>query len=236
MKTQRSNRRTAISALLALALLIAQSFALSTRAAGPDVDLSNEQRNVSSFLNDLSQLDALVSSATGPQLTPQLRARLATQGDTVKRRIADFQNDIRAAITKLKAAGLYESLDQRALARVRSAKLRSFIQEHGGARKVLESAIVVIAELRGDIDQTLRDLNAHAGAQTINELDLANGSASQFQGYRVIRAGYHPEPAFGKLKQVFKCLVSAGAYLLASSKENNGAAVQTTEEAFDKNC
>jgi hypothetical protein len=52
----------------------------------------------------------------------------------------------------------------------------------------------------------------------------------------VIRAGYHPEPAPGKFKQVFKCLVSAAAYLLASSKENNGSAVQTTEEAFDKNC
>jgi len=239
MKIQGLNYRKAITALVAMAILIAQSLTFTARAAAPDVDLSNEQRSLSGFLSDLTQLDDLASTlkARG-RLTATDKTRLTSEGENVKRRIADGISNIRSAINKLKAAGLWQTLDATVAAKIKSAKLRSFIEQEGGARKLLESAIDRINELRGDIDQNIRDLNAQGGLQPINEFNgLANGSESLFQGYRVVRAGYVPEPApAGLFKKVFKCVVSATAFIVASAKNTNAGSVQVAEDAFDKNC
>jgi hypothetical protein len=235
------NTRKAITALTALALLIAQSFSLSARAATPDVDLSNEQRSVSGFLGELTKLDDFAGGlkARG-RITAIEKARLKSEGEALKRRIAEFQSNIRGAIAKLKAAGLWQNLDQTVAAKIKGGKLRGYLQQEGGAKKLLESVIDRINELRGDIDKNVRDLDALGSRQPINEIGgLAIGSESLFQGRRLVRAGFSPAPASsggGLFRKVFKCLVSATAFLLASAKNESAGSVQVAENAFEDNC
>lgn len=241
MKPQKQNIRIAITALVALAIFIAQPFTLAARAAAPDVDLSNEQRSLTGFLGELKRADDLGDTIIGRgRLTAQDKSRLTTEGEGLKRRIADFQNNVRGAIAKLKAAGLWQNLDETVAAKVKGSKLRGFLQQEGGARKLLETVLSRINELRGDIDQSLRDLNAQGGLRPINELDnLAIGSESLFQGHRIVRAGFAPTTSAsgGKLfRKVFKCLVSATAFVVASAKNTSPGSVQVAEDSFDSNC
>jgi hypothetical protein len=239
MKIQGLNYRKALTALVALAILVAQNFTFTARAAAPDIDLSNEQRSLSGLLGDLTRLDDLASTlkARG-RLTAQDKTRLTSEGENVKRRIVDGTSNIRSAINKLKAAGLWQNLDALVAAKIKSAKLRSFIEQEGGARKLLETAADRINQLRGEIDQSIRDLNAQGGLRPNDEFNsLATGSERLFQGHRILRAGYQPEPSGGGLfRKVFKCLVSATAFIVASAKNSSAGSVQVAEDAFDQNC
>ncbi|HXG93697.1 MAG TPA: hypothetical protein VNN73_15235 [Blastocatellia bacterium] len=240
MKRKTLNYRKAIAAVAAFAILVAQGLNLfkASAASAPDVNLSNEERNIKSFLTDLAKLDVSIEQIKlRGRITAQEKSRVATDSESVKRRVADFQSSVRSAIEKLKAAGIFQNLDAIVNAKVKSAKLRDFIAQNGGARRLLETALSRINELKGDIDLAVKALDGQASFELVNPLeDDLTQEWSAFGGRQLINASYSPAPGRGILKKVFKCLVSATAYVIAAAENDSADAVKVAEDSFDEHC
>lgn len=196
MKTKTSNNRIAKYAfLMALMVLLPSQFlgvnAHPATSAAADLNLSAEKQALESFGTDWSgyieQDNKLGKKAT---LTSAELAALRSSGDGLKRRLSTVQQNLRSFISKLKAARRWDNFDQEVLAGTSDARLRSLLQEEGGAKRIWEDLAANINNLGREIDTRAQNLSNKVRAQSLT-------NAAELQE-RAVRVAYQPVAVFAR--------------------------------------
>jgi hypothetical protein len=187
------HRALAVLTLAALVVLHGLHLASSARAlsgAAVDADLRTESRTLESYLDDLAKLDKkgleLSKKATLTRVEFEAHQRTA---DDLKRRLSAVQNALRDAITKLKAAGQWENLDQLVLAKITNAKFQE-LARRDSFKKTLETAAASLSNNASEIDSPLSVLRDKVRAQNFDAESEISTLAS-----RAVRVASPPAPA-----------------------------------------
>lgn len=184
----------ALSAIVATLLvqIVSTSVATTSPPALTDVDLSAEIRTLDTFLNDLVSYDRRGKELSRkPALT---RAELVAYEQTatdLKRRLFGVQNALRQVITKFKAAGLYERLNETALERVTDPDLQAFARRED-FKRLLEDAASNLSNETNQISAPVEALRSKVQAQMQDRL---NDRGESDLARRAIRVAYTPTPA-----------------------------------------
>jgi len=195
----------AIAVLAATALLQSAILTTSARAiAGPvaDVDLKAESSTLDAFLTDLVKFDKKgVELAKKSALTQSELAAYEQSSSDLKRRLSSVQNAFQQTITKLKAARLYDNIDQTVLAGISSSRFQT-IARRDGFKKTLEEVASGVAGAANEISVP-DSLRAKVRAQ-VHEPSFEPGNTSL--AARAVRAGYSVGPSMFTAN--FKCKVA----------------------------
>ena len=172
-------------------------------AAFADVDLNSESRTLDAFVNDLANLDkksaelAKKTSLTRAEFDSHLRT-----ADDLKLRLSPVQNALRQIITKLKAAGQWDNLDQIVLAKISDSKFQDLVRRDG-FRKTLEEAASGISNDASQITSPLDVLRNKVSAQVQDSISEPGKSVL---ASRILRVSYNPAPAM--LAHSLRCNVA----------------------------
>lgn len=195
-KVRTSHGKLTALAVLAIAAILSVIPIRSTRSAAPldEPNLSNEERTVNSFTDDLSNFDTKRAELSKkPSLTNEEFSSLERTGNDLKRRVSQLKDATESIINKLKAAGRWNTLDEDVLARLTDAKDRATLRDNGGLRHILESAVT--------------DLNGQSGDEIVAPLSqlrskVAQSKDDRFDWYqevpsRMVAASYEL-PTYGQ--------------------------------------
>jgi hypothetical protein len=195
----------AIAVLAAIALLLSANLTTSARAiAGPvaDVDLKAESSTLDAFLTDLVKFDKKgVELARKSTLTQSEFVTYEQSASDLRRRVSSVQDAFRQTIAKLKAAGLYDNIDQTVLAGNGSSKFQA-IARRDGFKKTLEEVASGVAGAANEISVS-DSLRGKVRAQ-VHEPSFEPGNTSL--AARAIRVGYSVGPPMFTAN--FKCKVA----------------------------
>jgi small-conductance mechanosensitive channel len=125
----------AMTAILALTLIpsIRQSSARAEPSAGTgaSLDLATEERVLAKYFDDLVSYNKRTRElGKRARLVSTDLAEAQNQSEDLKRRLSEVQNAIRDIVSKLKAAGEWDSLDETILARITDARDKSYFQQN----------------------------------------------------------------------------------------------------------
>jgi hypothetical protein len=203
MKNNRHNQHKAMVILSLAAFVFLQSLHLTTSARPlpgtvADANLSAESRALDSFLADLAKLDkkSLELSKKASLTRTEFDAHQRT-ADDLKRRLSAVQNALRDAITKLKAAGQWEQLDQIVLAKISNSKFQEFVRRDG-FKRTLEAAASTLSNDANEIDSPLSILRNKVQARVQDSIDGPTGRVGL--ALRAVPVAYTPPPALFKSK------------------------------------
>jgi hypothetical protein len=182
-------------ALAAIISLMSLQLAISARTVTgviADADLSAEDRILDSFVNDLGKFDKkgleLGKKAALTRLEFDAHQRDA---EALRNRVSGVQNALREVIRKLKAAGLWDNLDQIALAKVNDPKYQDFVRRDG-FKRLLEDAALNLSGGANDIGKPLDLLRRKIQAQASEGgFEPRNSTLAS----RAVRVAFQPEPA-----------------------------------------
>lgn len=168
-------RRLSIShwKLIALALVFGLVFIPGANAfrgeasnmAGPDPDLSNEQRTIGSYADELFAYDQACrklgkrASLAGSEVEP-----LERKSDVLKSRLSNVQTAIAEVVRKLKGADAWNDLDTKLLANVSDARVRTLFQE-SSFKSELEDAATRLNSHASEIGNPLAGLRKKVAEQ-----------------------------------------------------------------------
>jgi hypothetical protein len=202
MKNTRHNQHKAMVILSLAAIVFLPSLHLTTSARPlpgtvADANLSAESRALDSFLADLAKLDkksvelSKKSSLTRTEFDAHQRT-----ADDLKRRLSAVQNALRDAITKLKAAGQWEQLDQIVLAKISNSKFQEFVRRDG-FKRTLEVAASTLSNDANEIDSPLGILRNKVQAQVQDSIYTPGRGGLAL---RAVPVANTPPPALFKSK------------------------------------
>jgi|GEM_PF-1420473 len=182
-----------------IAMLLAQSAKTSVAnssspltGAFTDVDLNSEGRVLDTFVNDLANLDK--KSAELGKKASLTRAEFDSHqktADDLKRRLSSIQNTLGQIITKLKAAGQWDSLDQIVLAKISDSKFQTLVRRDG-FKKSLEDAA---SGLSNDANQIISPLDALRSKVSAQRQDHITDPGLSALASLAVRVSYDPAPA-----------------------------------------
>jgi hypothetical protein len=166
------NIRKSIVAIAIAALIIVQFVGKSAATASPasapafvDADLSAESRSLDTYVDELAQFDKKGKDlAKKPSLTRTEFATYERRAEDLKRRLSGVQNTLIQIITKLKAAGQWDNLDQSVLAKISDSRFQDFVRREG-FKKVLEEAASVLSNSANEIVSPVEILRNKVHAQ-----------------------------------------------------------------------
>ncbi|HWP43208.1 MAG TPA: hypothetical protein VNO14_08245 [Blastocatellia bacterium] len=195
MSKQRLNHLKPAAICAAMAMMLAQVMGVSgitTRASASSpftvVGLSSETRVLDSFVTDLARFDK--RSAELHKKASVSRTEfdsIRATADDLKRRLTGVQNSLRQMVSKLKAAGQWESLDQAVLAKISDARFQELVRREG-FKKILEEAATALSNDASQISAPLDALRNKV--QTTASEPGATSPASH-----AVRAAYSPARA-----------------------------------------
>ncbi len=228
---------------IVLTVGIMASLRSSTATSGPPAivdqpNLSSETRTVISFTDDLSAFDKRRA-----QLSRQSSVKreefnsLEQTGNDLKRRVSQLRDATNSIINKLKAAGQWNTLDEEVLSRLTDSKDRSFLQDHGGLRRLFE--------------QTAADLNSQSGDDIVAPLNQLRSKVARNDAFdrdaamawQIIPASYRPSsteaPVFLRSLRCMGATIRLGVGMLvhgpAEGKPQN-TIPKDTYAAFQCHC
>jgi hypothetical protein len=182
-----------------IVMLLAQSAKTSVAissspltAAFTDVDLNSEGRVLDAFVNDLANLDK--KSAELGKKASLTRAEFDSHqhtADDLKRRLSPVQNALRQIITKLKAAGQWDSLDQIVLAKISDSKFQDLVRRDGFKKSLEEAA----SGLSNDANQISSPLDVLRNKVSARVQDHISEPGKSVLASRVVRVSYNPASA-----------------------------------------
>jgi len=129
------------------------------------VDLSSEGRALDAFVNDLVAYDK--KGAELGKKASLTRAEFATYERSaldLKPRVSSLQNVLRQIITKLKAAGQFDSIDQIVLAKINDRQFQELVRRDG-FKRTLEEAAAGLSNDAKEIDSPLDALRSKVQAR-----------------------------------------------------------------------
>ena len=191
-RTTRTRFGFATTTLVIAAALLLQSLSYETQAVpggAVEVNLSAEVRALNAYLSQLvsyEQSNVLLSKKaflTGTEFDAQKRI-----ADQLKASLPGIQSALRDAIQKLKAANLFDNLDQTMLARISDTRFQRLLRQDSFKRTLEETARDVSGEAN-ELTRSLDTLRAKVRAGAV-ERELRPGASSLAS--RVVRVGYEP--------------------------------------------
>jgi hypothetical protein len=205
MMTRTNRRVMTIAALAAIVLLQSVHLATSARAISSpaaDLDLRAECATLDAFLADLVRFDKRgVELGKQASLTqPELVAYEKSAND-LKSRVSSVQNALRQTITKLKAAGLYDNIDQTVLSRITNSRFQA-IARRDGFKKTLEEVASGVAGAANEISVP-DSLRSKVRAQ-LHDPNFEPGNTAL--AARAVRVAYSVAPLM--FTATFKCKVA----------------------------
>ena len=147
-------------------------------------DLSNEQRIIARYADDLAAYDKETQ-------TLGKRARLVSsdldgvqnRSEDLKRRLSEVQNAVREIVRKLKAANEFDDLDTSIVARITDARDKPYFQQNS-FKKLLEDASNDLTSYGNDIttpfDNLRRKLTSRTASASADSLIRAHHALAPF--------------------------------------------------------
>ena len=183
--------KAAVSVAIA-AMILVQTMAVARNAhafpVATSLDIASEHRSLQSFDVTLAKLETTCADLSKKASIATLElASAKSQADDVKRRVSEVQQTIRSIIDKLKAAGEWDGLDAKLLAKITNQRVRSLLRDNGGPRRILEDAASQFGRLSADVDSLVQKLNSKVRAQ------LDSRPATDLS-LRVVLVAFRPEP------------------------------------------
>ena len=183
---------TALCLVLAIALAQGVSVSSATNSLSPiaafdEPNLSSEARTIDAFNDDLSNYNkrGVELSKKSTVLNEEFNA-LERTGNDLKRRVSQLKDATQSIISKLKAAGRWDGLNEELLAKL-DAKDRAFVQKHGGLRRILEDAVNQLdSQAADEIVAPLNNLRPKVAAQN-KEFQF---NEPQAESWRMVAANY----------------------------------------------
>jgi hypothetical protein len=196
MKNKRHIHRNAMAVLALAAIVTLQSLQLATSARSlpgsraVEANLGTESRTLDTYLDDLARLDKKgLELGNKPALSRAEFDAHQRTADDLKRRLSAVQTALRDAITKLKAAGQWDNLDQIVLAKISNSKFQELVRRDGFKRS-LETAASTLSNNANEIDSPLSNLRNKVQAR-----DLGFEPGQSALALRAVPVAYTPSPA-----------------------------------------
>ncbi len=148
------------AALFGFAMLFAATDADAQRRFDPKTTgTETELRNVALVTQDLLNFVKQAESVEqNPSASAADRKKLQDFGRKVKDGASNFSGSLRGFTQKLKNANRWnDEFDAEFLDSITNAKIKSFIQKLGGARRAFTEAEAAISSLGQDVDTTIND-------------------------------------------------------------------------------
>ena len=225
----RTNRRVmTIAALAAITLLQSVHLATNARAISSpvaDVDLKAESATLDAFLADLVKFDKKgVELGKKSSLTQsELVAYEQAANDLRLRVSSSVQNAFRQTITKLKAAGRYDNIDQTVLSRISNSRFQA-IARRDGFKKTLEEVASGVAGAANDIsvpDSLRSKVRAQVREPNFEPRNIALAN-------RAVRVAYSVAPPMFTAN--FKCKVALVRFGISGATHDG----EPTEKAANR--
>lgn len=167
MKKQNTFYRSLFVMLFAFAFAVAPFLTLmqKTHADGIDLKALNAETEAKALVQ-YGQLLAQFFNATqeAQKKSSILRADLSKiegDGQRVKNDAASFRQNLQSLITKLKSANKWDDqLDADLSTALGSRRVKGFLGQNGGARRLFESALNEINTIGGDVDGAVANVKA----------------------------------------------------------------------------
>jgi len=176
----------AMTAILALTLIpsIRQSSVRAKPSAGTGapLDLATEERILGKYFDDLVSYNKHTRElGKRARLVSTDLAEAQNQSEDLKRRLSEVQNAIRDIVTKLKAAGEWDSLDETILARITDARDKSYFQQNSFKKFLAENYDLssYASEISSPLDNLRRKLTSRTASPAGDSLNVRahHGSA-----------------------------------------------------------
>ena len=169
--------------------------------AAPGVDLSNEERVIAKYADDLAAYDKQAAElGKKARLVSADIEAIERRSNDLESRLASVQSAAGEIIKKLKAANEWDNADSTLLGRITDARRRSFFQE-SSFRQLLEESASSLNSRRNEIAAPLDSLR--------KRLTSRYGEGADFQ---IVRAGYRaaiPNPVMIKSA---RCMLAGMRY------------------------
>src|SRR3954470_9803885 len=138
MKKARFNYWILTALFTVMALILVQGVSANKATNSPASDaaldepnLSSEARTVNSFGDDLVAYDKKRAELSKKaSLTNEEFNALQRTGDDLKGRVSQLRDAVQSTITKLKASGRWDHLDEDVLAKLTDSRNRDFIRDN----------------------------------------------------------------------------------------------------------
>ncbi|HWP43209.1 MAG TPA: hypothetical protein VNO14_08250 [Blastocatellia bacterium] len=226
----RLNGLRAIAATMILQVAIASAAVTSPSAPIPALDLSSEARTLDGFVNDIISYDRKGRElAKRQELTRAEFASYEQASNDLRRRLIGVQSALGQIVTKLKAAGQWDTLNETLLERVGDPKFQEFIRREDFKKLLAEAAS-----------------SLSSGANQIAPSDsLRNKVRSQAEGHdlnprpsilasRVMRVSHRfAPPVFAKS---LRCNLAIFRFGITKGFRISGTPTERSRNAFDCYC
>ena len=209
ISTQPQRRRCAAVFVLLIFSLVQGAATRRSMFPGLDVDLKSEDDTVSSFVDSLVTLDKKRLELAGrPVVSSDQYELVKGDAEQLKRRLPQVRSAIESSITKLKAANLWDSLDDTTLKGITDSRVRTLLQQNGGARRVLDS----LSGIGRAEEEELLAPNEKLRLKLKAQLYQPSQTPLQFSAVRIVPAAYDATPF---LKKSLRCKLATARVTLA---------------------
>jgi hypothetical protein len=157
---------------------------LASESAAPGVDLSNEERIIARYADDLFAFDKQVAEVgkrarfAGSDLDP-----LQRKSDDLKSRLSEVQNALREVVKKLKAANEWDNLEINIEAKITDAGQKALFREFGFKQRLEEDANSLTSRA-SEVDRSLGGLRRKLASRFVQD-DPVMVQAAYFEPIRV---------------------------------------------------
>jgi hypothetical protein len=167
MKKQNTFYRSLLVMLFAFSFAVAPFLTMTQKTLADGIDL--KALNAETEAKALVQYGQLLAQFFNATQEAQKRAsvlradlsKIEGDGQRVKNDVASFRQNLQSLITKLKAANKWDdALDADISTALGGRKVKSFLGQGGGARRLLESALNEINDISADVDGEVRNVRA----------------------------------------------------------------------------
>lgn len=182
---------------------------------GPN--LNSEVQTIDSFNDDLTNYNkkGVELSKKSTLLNEEFNS-LERTGNDLKRRVSQVKDATQSIISKLKAAGRWNTLDDEVLAKLTDANDRAFVQKMGGLRRIFEDAVTQLdSQAADEIVTPLSHLRAKVAALRFDD--------SQALRWRMVTAGYSPSTYVPADRRSARCIGATIRYAAHIIVSNNAA-------------
>jgi hypothetical protein len=219
-----------IAAGLAIGVLLSMPSSKATgQPAAADADLTNEERVIAKYGDDLVAYDKQAAQlGKRARLVSSDLEALQGRSDDLKRRLSEVENAVGEAVKKLKAANEWDDLDPRIAANITDSRMKSFFQQ-SSFKQLLEEFSNNFTSNKNEIGAPLDNLRKKLTSRTV--FPYGEGALP------IVAAAYRP-PTATRLTEApmfaasFRCRVAwlrmgiTGAIHkgMSSEKSNNAGA------------
>ena len=177
------SRLAGLVLLLAITVALIQTGSLRSAASNPNIDdlnLTSERQVLESFINDFVAYNKECAQLSKkPNLVRTEVEGLERKSEALKQRLSLLQNASRSIVSKLKAAGKWDNLNETILANTSDGRQKSFLQGINFKAEIEEAANTI--GTRGkEIDVPIEKLRRR----------VASRSMSENENVLMLRAGY----------------------------------------------